>query len=378
MENDDPMETEDSLTNKPDTPSTEHQNKQVEDPFQFLQFPQPSPKKIAQNPKQSPNINQIPNSEIPIKERLIYEQKFNQIENEMIKTRTELKIQQENHQKSLLKLQEKEKEILDLKSQLGQRAVSPVREDSVKYTILLQKKQEEIVKLSSENADLVQREKETRTILAQVRQQNNDLQQVDLQQKQKIVNLTHENDRFIKQNEWFQSELNQKSLEFDTYRKEKHVQISKLQNDLENEAQENNSLTTRNDLLQKRLNELEEKYSEKIEKIRKTENDKIMTEQQFKNEMISQKKLADLYFQKQKETSNKNQELEDLIRELEIKLMDLDSAKEHEKVEYESEVQSLKDQLSQQGLEIEKLSSELEIINNELNKQNTYSQVFEI
>jgi predicted nucleic acid-binding Zn-ribbon protein len=196
-----------------------------------------------------------------------------------------------------------------------------------------------------------------------------ELEGADSHNKSILTSVQQELLQANKSIEWLNEELARKSNQLAEYRREKGDQILRLQNQLETAVQEKSALEVRDQLRQKRLDELELKLSQKLESIREMENDKLLLEQQFKSEMVSQKKLADLYQSKAQELTKQNQELESLIRELESRILKVSA--EHEKVvgEYEETISNLKEHTSSQELEIEKLKSEMKTINVDLINQ---------
>jgi nucleoprotein TPR len=175
--------------------------------------------------------------------------------------------------------------------------------------------------------------------------------------------------------EWLNEELTRKSQQLASYRREKGDQLTLVQTQLENVLQEKSSLEVRNQLVQKRADDLEQKLSQKMEQLREFENEKILTEQQFKSEMMSQKKLADLYQKKSQELSHHNQELENLMRELENRVLKV--SEEHERVisEYTDTINGLKEHTTSQEMEIEKLKAQLGTMNADLAHKATSDQI---
>ncbi|RKO90894.1 hypothetical protein BDK51DRAFT_25809, partial [Blyttiomyces helicus] len=116
-------------------------------------------------------------------------------------------------------------------------------------------------------------------------------------------------------NEFLSAELDRKSREFNEYRKEKTAQVATLQRNMEEVTEEKSSAENVAASLRRRSDELEQKLQDLLFKSKETENRLILTEQQFKNEMNSQKKLTDLYEAKAAEGERQVKELETLLSE---------------------------------------------------------------
>lgn len=108
----------------------------------------------------------------------------------------------------------------------------------------------------------------------------------------------------------------------------------------------------------------------------KAENRQIIAEQQFKNEMISLKKLADLYQSKSQALAAHNQELEQLVRDLEAKLVESTDTCNRITNEKANSENVMKEALDAKELELEKLRAELSTINGELMVNAQADQVY--
>jgi nucleoprotein TPR len=240
---------------------------------------------------------------------------------------------------------------------------------------ILLSKQQEIVRLSD---DLQYASNQYKELKVESRKDKNILttiQTEEMQMRSSAAALQQELNQSVKANEWLNEELKVKSHQIVEYRREKTAQISQLQKDLENISQEKMTSNHRNEILNSRLEELEQKYNAKLEKLHELEDSKIISEQQFKSEMISQKKLADLYQSKSVELQTHLKELENLIKSLEIKIVELDEQKQSEKTTSEKEIEELKTLIQTQSLQIEQLESELSVVNKDLMHQNISNQI---
>jgi chromosome segregation ATPase len=175
-----------------------------------------------------------------------------------------------------------------------------------------------------------------------------------------------------------QAELSKKQAILTDSKKDHVNKLNLCQIELENQKQENISATLRNNLLQKRVAELEEKLNEKMDTLRDLGDNRLMLEQQFRSEMSAQKKLVNLYQEKCNQLSNHNEQMEDLIRELEEKVLSLNDGIAALNTEHESQAKRKDEEILEKQQTIDKLKKELAIINSDLVKNSISLQVFSV
>jgi hypothetical protein len=91
-----------------------------------------------------------------------------------------------------------------------------------------------------------------------------------------------------------------------------------------------------------------------------------ISEKQFRSEMASQKKLAELYEKKADQSSDHVEELNDLVRELEGQLENTTANVDHVKIDLEEQMQQLYRELEEKDTQIGKLQAELTSVNEAL------------
>ncbi|KAJ3313257.1 hypothetical protein HDV04_002241 [Boothiomyces sp. JEL0838] len=272
-------------------------------------------------------------------------------------------------------IKEKLKIIEDLNAHKTRSVQETLDHEKQNLEFVLNAKQQECLHLSEEleysKKQLQEKKLESRKdkeLLAQT-------QASELELKTLLSNANQQVEQSQKIIDWLNQELAGKGEQLQQYRKEKSGQLSVIQAELEVSNQEKASLQIRNQNLVERNNELQEKLESKLTRIRELENNQITLESQFKIEMNSQKKLADLYQSKCQELTTQNEELEEVLRNVEGQLNRLSNESETrllEKTEIIEEMQAEKNKLL---LDIEKLESELQTINNELSAKSTSDQV---
>jgi chromosome segregation ATPase len=273
--------------------------------------------------------------------------------------------------------QQKFKQELDQQLQMARKAPLLDQEKQNMANTLLSK-QQEIARLSDELNFFTTQNLEFKEQIRNEKSRVMELEGIELHNNSIVASLQHEILQANKSIEWLNEELSRKSNQLADYRREKSDQFLKLQNQLEAAMQEKSALEVRDQLTQKRLEELEAKLSQKLESIREIENDKLLLEQQFKSEMVSQKKLAELYQNKSQEVVKQNQELELLIRELEARILKITADHERMVGEYDDTISSLKEHSSAQELEIEKLRSEMKTMNVDAINQSSAEAIGEL
>lgn len=207
-----------------------------------------------------------------------------------------------------------------------QSAISSFEEEKRNMSSLLIKKQEEYTQLFDDFSHL---KSQVSSLKAELRESNEKLtnfQANELKSSSSNDSKEREIENLKKQNAWYNDEQMRKTEQFNIYRREKTEQLASLQNECEAMSLLKAAAETRAHSLQSRVDELELKIQKLIEKMREGELQMTYNEQQFKIEMSSQKKIAELYQSKSEELTSQNEELEKLIRDMEAQIM---KQKEH-------------------------------------------------
>jgi len=107
--------------------------------------------------------------------------------------------------------------------------------------------------------------------------------------------LQQELDIANKNNEWLDGEFNAKTAELSKYRKEKNVQVTKLQRDFEEEHAKASMAERNNDVLKNRYEEVSRKLQEAQIKIKDLNDSTTVQEDSFRTEVAAAKRLAELW-----------------------------------------------------------------------------------
>ncbi|BFZ60532.1 Protein mlp1 [Saitoella coloradoensis] len=145
------------------------------------------------------------------------------------------------------------------------------------------------------------------------------MKQEEINYKFKERSLTQELEHLQKSNDWLNEELKKKSSEFSTYRKEKTAQISALENKLENTTADATSAHESLETLKKRHAEISAKLDDSITRNKQLQDRIVQQEENFRNEVEAQQRLAQLW----QDTANENKRrIEQLNEQLDSKLSD--------------------------------------------------------
>ncbi|KAH9244045.1 hypothetical protein BASA81_018585 [Batrachochytrium salamandrivorans] len=162
-----------------------------------------------------------------------------------------------------------------------------------------------------------------------------ELQSAQVEQRLSSSSLEQQIEQLQKSNTWLDDELKRRTFQLSEYRREKTDQLSSLQSKVEVLSQEKCGLEASNSSAQSWA-----------------DSRILLLEQQFKNEMSSQKRLTELYLNKSQELADQNSELDLLLRQTEAGIEQLQE--DHRSIE-----ESLRNELDQSNQSVEKLQEEL-------------------
>ncbi|KAL2914443.1 Protein mlp1 [Polyrhizophydium stewartii] len=223
----------------------------------------------------------------------------------------------------------------------------------------LAKKHEELVRANDEadhsRQSLQQVRDELRAALVKI----TELQSGEIELRSTSSAREQQIEQLQKSNEWLSDELKRRTTQLSEYRREKSDQLSSLQSKFELLAQDKTSLESAHALLQARNADLEHKLHAASEKSKESDSRLLLIEQQFKNEMSSQKRLTDLYHTKCQELSEQNSELETQLQDYEARI-------EQMRDDYATAETSAQQELDQASRRISELEAELERTREEL------------
>ncbi|ORX83254.1 hypothetical protein K493DRAFT_361138 [Basidiobolus meristosporus CBS 931.73] len=161
------------------------------------------------------------------------------------------------------------------------------------------------------------------------------------------------------QNEWLTQELNTKTDEFGRYRREKTMQLSRLQSDLDAATDSEAAAILKANAASRRYEEQASKLDDALTNIKELQNQLVSEEENFKNEMAAQIRLAALWENSSNEAKERMADLDEVIIDLQHSLEEKKEELEHATTRYTEETDSLKAELMSAEAQLEKLQVEL-------------------
>ncbi|KAF9424170.1 hypothetical protein BGZ94_008065 [Podila epigama] len=194
----------------------------------------------------------------------------------------------------------------------------------------------------------------------------------EMSQKLQQQALKQELDMLKQRLEWTKSELDAKSTEFSTYRNEKSTQILKLQGELDQARLDATASAQSNTILQKRLTEHQEKLEETLQKNKEFQDKILVQEEQFRGEMETQRRLAELFQRSSKDAT-------DRVADIEQNMLELQEALTRNEINYKENINEASLNLKkaskavaeakvQLTLDLEKAKQEIEQLKAELKR----------
>jgi nucleoprotein TPR len=170
-------------------------------------------------------------------------------------------------------------------------------------------------------------------------------------------------DQLTKAKDWLAQELEEKAKAFTTYRQEKGAQFVAFQSDLQAMTLAKHALESARTALEVQVRVLEKRVQELQDKVQEGEHAGLLAQQQFKNEMLSQKKLSALYQGQAEQLGTVNAELEALLHEMERNAHKM--AADHASLQQEREEDQLahQERMEAKDAEIARLAGQLDLIN---------------
>jgi nucleoprotein TPR len=128
--------------------------------------------------------------------------------------------------------------------------------------------------------------------------------------------LQQELDMAKRSNEWYENELKTKNAEYLKFRKEKGARISELQRENEDLTSNVESMKRTENTLRTHIAELESKVEETLQKSQQLQNQAIAAEENYRQELATVTRLAELHEESAKSAKNRVKDLESLIERL--------------------------------------------------------------
>ncbi|KAK4897147.1 Protein mlp1 [Elasticomyces elasticus] len=149
------------------------------------------------------------------------------------------------------------------------------------------------IELSEQHGKMLGLRKEINSL----EEKNQSLQNAASSQKFKEQSLQQEIDLLKRNNDWHTNELQTRNQEHAKFRKERNARISSLQRELEDSNAQVETLKRTETTLRQRLDEVQSKLDEGLARIASLQEEQVRKEQDFRTELDSTKRLAELQAQ---------------------------------------------------------------------------------
>ncbi|XP_028412966.1 nucleoprotein TPR-like isoform X2 [Dendronephthya gigantea] len=274
----------------------------------------------------------INNVQILRRARVNADQQFNQLEKQLISCNS--KLEHETQSNEILKKNlDETAEALEVKSKRLSEAESlkdaavtnystvfcenqTLEAEKLTLVATLERKNQEIDRLNEEWKLMSEKVSNANAIQYEAKAKLDELKSKETSYQLREKRLEQEKDLVTKQRDWFDSLLKKKSEEYFLLRKEQTSTITQLQTSLDAKIDEANNLESLSENLKTDNEELKDKTSSLVDKLKEAREHHLKTEEQYKLEIASQSKLALLYKDTSESSKLKCEELVGAIEEL--------------------------------------------------------------
>lgn len=246
---------------------------------------------------------------------------------------------------------------------ISQKSILDFENDKRNISTLLMKKQDEISRISDDYKFALGQIASLKTDLRNSDQKLTGIETTEMENRSNYASSIHELSHTKKSLEWCNEELQRKNDQFAEYRREKALNLEQLQSECERISQDKLSSEARGIAAQSRVEDLDRKLQLMLEKSRETDNNHLFAQHKFMAEMDQQKKLCDLYKNKCAELTGQTNELQTLVRDMDIQITTLVFEHDSSSKKITADYNELRKYSESQTVEINRLSSELEAVN---------------
>ncbi|XP_046856770.1 nucleoprotein TPR-like isoform X3 [Xenia sp. Carnegie-2017] len=231
--------------------------------------------------------------------------------------------------------------------------------EKINFVTTLQRKNQEIDRLNEEWKTMFEKVSHANNLQCEAKVKLDELTSKETSYQLKERRLVEEKELLMKQKDWFETQLKEKSEAYFTLRKEKSLTIAQLQTSLDAKIDEANKLETLNENLKKENEDLKTNLNTFVDKLKETRDHYAKTEEHYKLELASQSKLALLYKDSSESSKSKCDELVSAVEELqkllneanenrvevEGKFSESEANQENIVKEYDEKIQTLENEL---------------------------------
>ncbi|KAK9449942.1 uncharacterized protein V1518DRAFT_426812 [Limtongia smithiae] len=189
-----------------------------------------------------------------------------------------------------------------------------LRSENAQISESLRKRSKDLADLNEDYKTLQAKHQESRKTVVDLSNKLQTSEAAELNWKLREQSYLQEASLLKGENDYLSSELTAKTTEFSAYRKEKSAQISSLEAELETALADISSLETVKDSLRTRTEKLAKDHEIALTKINSWQEKYAAAEDNFKNEMKSLQRLANLWERSTTEAKARIAELEDALQ----------------------------------------------------------------
>ncbi|KAI8486327.1 hypothetical protein Bbelb_358260 [Branchiostoma belcheri] len=244
-----------------------------------------------------------------------------------------------------------------------ERTIRSLEEEKQEMHRMLEKKTSEIDRLNDEWKSMSEQLAEANSTRLEAKVKLDQIESQELTIKYKEKRLEQEKELLTNQNQWLNAELEKKTQELLNLRKEKSTEILHLKTQLDSKTEEASHLLGTVEELKKTTTDQTSRIETLIQKLKDSHDAQSIADEQFRNELHSQKKLASLYQSASEEAETKSAELTTAVQELQKLLKQATSTQEELEEKLEKTEDELRKRVTDSDEKISSLEEELKNAN---------------
>ncbi|XP_019645080.1 PREDICTED: nucleoprotein TPR-like [Branchiostoma belcheri] len=244
-----------------------------------------------------------------------------------------------------------------------ERTIRSLEEEKQEMHRMLEKKTSEIDRLNDEWKSMSEQLAEANSTRLEAKVKLDQIESQELTIKYKEKRLEQEKELLTNQNQWLNTELEKKTQELLNLRKEKSTEILHLKTQLDSKTEEASHLLGTVEGLKKTTTDQTSRIETLIQKLKDSHDAQSIADEQFRNELHSQKKLASLYQSASEEAETKSAELTTAVQELQKLLKQATSTQEELEEKLEKTEDELRKRVTDSDEKISSLEEELKNAN---------------
>ncbi|KAA8898570.1 hypothetical protein TRICI_006525 [Trichomonascus ciferrii] len=238
-----------------------------------------------------------------------------------------------------------------------QSRIDNIAEEKRQTLDTLERRNKDLRELRSELEASQNKNLENRKVIVDLENQLQQTRSNQMSSNMREQTLKQEKDSLERNNEWLDSELSAKNEEFKRFKSEKMSKITSLQSEVDSLRANYDSTSNSYNQLKDRFTQLSADYENSLVKVKDLQNAKASSEESFKAEMSSQKRLGELWERSAKEAKNR--------------VEDLEKSLQHERESRADEIAKWKSEAEREKHKASRLKSQLNALEIQLEEAHT-------